>query len=799
LSVDAARELGRDLLAALGKAHRTGVIHRDVKPANVFLGAEGAILTDFGIARRLTQAEKADARFPGGTAAYMAPEQFGGVADERSDLYSAGMVIYEAFTGRRWDKTPPRAGNWAGVPWNVARVLRRALALDPQHRWPSAAAFRRTLWATRVWRYIRNTIGVAVGCTLLGMAIRPVHLTTLRLRVEARVSRPGLPAGFGDSLACEFARILDRYPELSVRCVPGWARLWEPDTRVLLEIVNDAGLTRVRLGGDIPALDTIDVRGQPEQWAVLAGHLADRAFSAVFLTGKLLDPTLPAAVLPKSLEGRRLFQQAEQLFARARWTDARTAYAAAAALDSTCWLCYWRHAEVGRWFDLQDDPMDSVRYLAHVDEFPDYYKRLIRAQRLPEAMRLDSLDDLARRWKDFLFGQFRRGDELLHRGPLVGRRRREAMAPFEQALKGDPAFGPAIEHVAWIDVAEGDSAEATAALARLQGLGDPTDPAAFAPVALLKLAYAWRFLPEAEAERRTGELVRGAQAAGFLSLDAGARYLSGFGAARGQLAFAERLLRESGFERSAGVARVLALVSLGRPDAAIAHGRELARHSPELAIFAEELAATSLAFDRDSARLAREWPAAHAALVEQADQRVGSAQRRERAAWMLGVVGERGRAQGPDPAAGALLRAQALAARGAYDSALAVTDALTGIAAQHTDDPFFRTVLHFSRAAWHERAGHPMSAPPDLQWHENSDLYGYPTGDPQPAEVDWAFAPLAEWRLGRLLERAGERAPDMCRAYRDVARTWARGEPLYAARADSAARTLVSLGCKAAA
>jgi len=72
---------------------------------------------------------------------------------------------------------------------------------------------------------------------------------------------------------------------------------------------------------------------------------------------------------------------------------------------------------------------------------------------------------------------------------------------------------------------------------------------------------------------------------------------------------------------------------------------------------------------------------------------------------------------------------------------------------------------------------------------------GYPTGDPQAAEVDWAFAPLAAWRLAVLTERWGGRREDACRAYRTVAHAWSRGEPRYRARADSAARRLVTLEC----
>src|SRR5216683_7347254 len=154
---------------------------------------------------------------------------------------------------------------------------------------------------------------------------------------------------------------------------------------------------------------------------------------------------------------------AERAFARGSWGEARAAYAAAAGLDPTCWICYWRHAEVGRWFDLEDDPRDSARYGAHVADFPVYYRTLIRAERLPLRARLDTLAALSRGWKDFLFGQFRLGDELLHRGPLVGRARREVARPLEAILTLDPAFVPALQHLAWLHIAEGDSGAAALA------------------------------------------------------------------------------------------------------------------------------------------------------------------------------------------------------------------------------------------------------------------------------------------------------------------------------------------------
>ena len=115
-----------------------------------------------------------------------------------------------------------------------------------------------------------------------------------------------------------------------------------------------------------------------------------------------------------------------------------------------------------------------------------------------------------------------------------------------------------------------------------------------------------------------------------------------------------------------------------------------------------------------------------------------------------------------------------------------------------TDNPFFRTVLHLLRARWYERTGQTTRAESELMWVENSDVIGYPKGDPQPAEVDWAFAAPAQWRLARLLERTGGRT-DLCRAYGEVARRWAGGEPRFRARADSAARRVRALGCRGSA
>ncbi len=114
LPVDEAVRLLRDLASALAYAHKNGVVHRDMKPANVLLADEYALITDFGVAKALSAStlnEKAEtltvAGLSMGTPAYMSPEQAAGdsAIDHRSDIYSFGLIAYEILTG-----SPPFTG-----------------------------------------------------------------------------------------------------------------------------------------------------------------------------------------------------------------------------------------------------------------------------------------------------------------------------------------------------------------------------------------------------------------------------------------------------------------------------------------------------------------------------------------------------------------------------------------------------------------------------------------------------------------------------------------------------------------
>jgi beta-lactam-binding protein with PASTA domain/predicted Ser/Thr protein kinase len=152
--VNVAVEYARQILSALRFAHRHGIVHRDIKPHNVLVDREGRVkVTDFGIARAGTS-QMTEAGSIVGTAQYLSPEQArGGEVDQRSDLYSLGVVLYELLTGqtpfdgdtpveiamKHLSATPrPPSQIRRDVPRDLDMVVMRALAKDPDARYQSA-------------------------------------------------------------------------------------------------------------------------------------------------------------------------------------------------------------------------------------------------------------------------------------------------------------------------------------------------------------------------------------------------------------------------------------------------------------------------------------------------------------------------------------------------------------------------------------------------------------------------------------------------------------------------------------
>ena len=164
LAIDYIQRVLWEAACALGHAHQRGVVHRDVKPANIMFDHDGRVmLTDFGISKAL----QAATGFTGtgmiiGTPHYMAPEQAkGGAVDGRADQYSLGVVAYRMITGELpytgdsvhtilykhiFEEVPRMSGKRAGMPEFLSVAISRALSKEPDQRFPTMEEFATAVW-----------------------------------------------------------------------------------------------------------------------------------------------------------------------------------------------------------------------------------------------------------------------------------------------------------------------------------------------------------------------------------------------------------------------------------------------------------------------------------------------------------------------------------------------------------------------------------------------------------------------------------------------------------------------------
>jgi serine/threonine protein kinase len=217
------------ILEALDYSHRQGVIHRDIKPANIFMLSDGSVkVADFGIAHieasNLTQVGAVM-----GTPAYMSPEQILGLpVDGRSDLFSAGVILYQFLTGERpfsgsaattmqkvlkEDPLPPSSLN-VQAPLEMDAIVRKALAKRPDDRFQTAGEFAAAIRAAVPAMPVSNAEATLITLPTAAAPMATVDKTLVRS--EATIAPPLPPVSAPPSGAKSHAPVVAAIAALTV-------------------------------------------------------------------------------------------------------------------------------------------------------------------------------------------------------------------------------------------------------------------------------------------------------------------------------------------------------------------------------------------------------------------------------------------------------------------------------------------------------------------------------------------------------------------------------------------------------
>ena len=220
MELEEAERIVGTLADALDHAHRQGVVHRDVKPSNIFITTDGRpVLTDFGIARMVDATVVTESGGTLGTPAYMSPEQGRGEpGDARSDIYALGILLYQLCTGRvPFDADTPYAVILKHItaplpsprsirpelPEAVERVILKALAKDPDDRYQTAGEMSRALRAalespqaapppSRRHITLRSALSAASGWLQKMLPASRLHGVLRVLRTVALIAATGI-------------------------------------------------------------------------------------------------------------------------------------------------------------------------------------------------------------------------------------------------------------------------------------------------------------------------------------------------------------------------------------------------------------------------------------------------------------------------------------------------------------------------------------------------------------------------------------------------------------------------------
>ncbi|MBI3983063.1 MAG: protein kinase [Gemmatimonadetes bacterium] len=545
LPLGEALRIARETTEALSYAHAHGVVHRDIKPENILLTSEHAVITDFGIARAISEAGGGGLTSAGvsvGTPAYMSPEQAAGSAvDGRSDVYGLGCVLFEMLAGE-----PPFTGPTPqavlarhisenvpslrvvrpNVPGPVERVVATALAKVPADRFGTAQEFRSALDSLELGREpglaaqrrIRGWptlvgLSVAVLFALLvwrGVVAPPPRLDPGHVVVYPLATSSGAEhaAPFGEDVATALLTALNAAEHLEV--ADGWRLLDERqrenprrvtegdvwrisrqagaqfavDGWVLFSDSTRVGIRLHDLAGDSGSVIVIAFAASADPWTV-----GLRAASA------LLPRLIPAgasvdlsALSDRSLTATARFLRGEQAYRRARFAEAFDYYRNAVAADSAFALAAVRGAQAASWNRQEQEARDLIRTALAHDRFLAPRDRHLALGF--EAYLLGDADTAAGRLRQAVAVDPRwpeawmaLGEVYTHLLPGDGPLDSLAAAAFDEVHRLDSTFAPVLYHLIEIALRRGDVRGATRLLRQFRQ-GEP-DSAELVPSELM--------------------------------------------------------------------------------------------------------------------------------------------------------------------------------------------------------------------------------------------------------------------------------------------------------------------------